>query len=78
MDECFVPIGVILKLLKELQDAPRYQELDIGANFVHDISTEIQSKIFDHQVASLFTADPAKGLSVPALTGGEEEVKEFE
>lgn len=78
MDDCFVPIGVILKLLKELQDEPRHQELDIGTNFIRDISAEIQSKILDHQVANLFTADPAKELSVPALTGGEEEVKEFD
>lgn len=70
MDDCFVPIGCILKLLQELQEQPRYLELDIGANFIHDISTEIQSKILDHQVADLFTA--------PALTGREEEVGKVE
>lgn len=70
MDDCFVPIGCILKLLQELQKQPRYQELDIGANFVHDISTEIQSKILDHQVADLFTAPP--------LRVGSEEVRKVE
>lgn len=58
MTDCFLPLSAVLKILQELQDRPRYQELDIGANFLADIMKEIKSMTLPDDVEALFTPLP--------------------
>lgn len=60
-EQVYMTIGHVLKLLKELQDEPRYQEIDIGANFIADICKELQAKTVDQNVFTMFE-EPDTGL----------------